>query len=265
MWNDLRFRLRNFFRGDRRESELNDELRFHFEQEVEKYKRAGASDAEARRRARLAFGGHEQVKEDVREAQGTTWIENTLKDLRYAVRQLWTNSTFSSVIILTLALSIGANSAIFSVIHGVLLKKLPYQDPDRLVRIFLTNDAFPHFSLNPFDFRDYRTRSQSFDSMAAFNRSDVQLSGPGFEPERLTAFRVTSGYFRVLGLQPQLGREFDEKAEITGNGQQVILSDRIWRARFRCRPGHRWAQDHAQRGAIHGGRRDAAGDRSSWQ
>ena len=237
MWNDLRFRVRNFLRRDARESELNDELRFHLEQEVEKYRQAGASDEEAKRRARLAFGGHEQVKEDIREAQGTAWVENTLHDLRYSVRQLYMNATFSVVIILTLALSIGANSAIFSVIHGVLLKKLPYREPDRLVRIFLTNAAFPRFALNPFDFRDYRARSQSFESMAAFTRGDVQLSGTGIDPIRLTAFGVTSGYFRVLGLQPQLGREFDEKAEIAGNGQQIILSDRIWRAQFDADPG----------------------------
>ena len=145
MWNDLRFRLRALFRRDAREDELNDELRFHFEQEVEKYKKSGASDEEAKRRARLAFGGHEQVKEDIREAQGTSWIENALQDLRYAVRQLRTNPTFSVVIILTLALSIGANSAIFSVIHGVLLKTLPYREPDRLVRMFLSNSAYPKF------------------------------------------------------------------------------------------------------------------------
>lgn len=132
---------------------------------------------------------------------------------------------------LTLALSIGANSAIFSVIDSVLIKPLPYRQPEKLVRIFLTNDVFPKFPLNPFDFRDFRARSKSFDSMAAFTRADLQLSGSG-EPIRLHGIATTSGYFHVLGLTPQLGREFDPKAEIPGNGQQVILSDRIWRSRF---------------------------------
>lgn len=99
------------------------------------------------------------------------------------------------------------------------------------MRIFLTNDVFPKFPLNPFDFRDFRARSKSFDSMAAFTRADLQLSGSG-EPIRLHGIATTSGYFHVLGLTPQLGREFDPKAEIPGNGQQVILSDRIWRSRF---------------------------------
>src|SRR5271168_3840574 len=237
MWNDLRFRLRSLFRREVVETELNEELRFHFDNEVEKYRRSGTSAEEAKRRARLSFGGHEQIKEDIREAHGTSFVDNTLQDLSYAIRQLRANPTFAIVITLTLALSIGANSAIFSVIHGVLLKTLPYREPDRLARIFLSNSAYPKFPLNPFDFRDYRGRSQSFDSMAAFTRGDVQLSGSGFEPVRLNAFGVTSGYFRVLGLQPQLGHEFDEKAEITGNGQQIILSDRLWRARFDADPG----------------------------
>ncbi len=235
MWNDLRFRLRSLFRREVVETELNEELRFHFDNEVEKYKRSGMSAEEAKRRARLSFGGHEQVKEDCREAHGTSFVDNTLQDLSYAIRQLRANPTFAIVITLTLALSIGANSAIFSVIHGVLLKTLPYPEPDRLVRVFLSNSAFPKFPLNPFDFRDFRSRNQSFESLAAFTRGDVQLSGSG-EPVRLNAFGITSGYFHTLGLQPQLGHEFDEKAEIPGNGLQIILSDRLWRTRFDSAP-----------------------------
>ena len=137
--------------------------------------------------------------------------------------------------IVTLALSIGANSAIFSVINGVLLKRLPYREPDRLVRIFLSSPEYPKFPLNPFDFLDFRARNHSFDSIAAFTRGDVQLSGDG-EPVRLNGFGITSGYFRVLGLQPELGREFDFQAEIPGNGLQVILSDRVWRTRLAPTP-----------------------------
>lgn len=232
MLNDLLFRLRALFYRNTVEEELHEELRFHYEHEVEKYRKRGLSDEEARRRARLAFGGQEQVKEDCREARGTTLIESALQDVRYAVRQLQANPTFAIVIILTLASSIGANSAIFSVIDSVLLKPLPYPHADRIVRLFLTNAEYPKFPLNPFDFRDYRTRSKSFDSLAAYTRGDLQLSGGSAGPVRLNGFQITSGYFRVLGLHPELGREFDEKAELPGNGQQVILSDRLWRVKF---------------------------------
>ena len=176
-----------------------------------------------------------RLRRDCREVRGTGFLERTLQDGKYAFRQLWANPTFALVMIVTLALSIGANSAIFSVIDGVLLKKLPYPQPDRLVRIFLRSTTFPKFPMNPWDFLDFRARNHSFSAMAAFTRGDVQLSGDG-EPVRLNGFGVTSGYFRVLGLQPQLGREFDFKAEIPGNGLQVILSDRLWRTRFGADP-----------------------------
>lgn len=235
MLDDLRFRVRALFRRNSVEQELEEEIRFHFDQEVAKHIQSGMSEEEAKRRARLAFGGHEQVKENCREARGTSFIELSLQDAKYAVRQLWANPTFALVMIATLALSIGANSAIFSVIDGVLLKTLPYPHPERLVRIFLSSNEYPKFPLNPFDFRDFRARNKSFESIAAFTRGDVQLSGSG-EPVRLNGFGITSGYFRVLGLQPELGREFDFQAEIPGNGLQIILSDRLWRTRFGADP-----------------------------
>ncbi|WP_348263838.1 ABC transporter permease [Telmatobacter sp. DSM 110680] len=235
MLDDLRYRIRALFHHTAVETELDEELRFHFDKQVEKYMRSGMTDEEAKRRTRIDFGGHEQVKEDCREARGTAFIELTLQDAKYALRQLFANKTFSLVMILTLALSIGANSAIFSVINGVLLKRLPYSQPDRLVRIFLSSREYPKFPLNPWDFLDFRARNHSFSSIAAFTRGDVQLSGDG-EPVRLNAFGITSGYFRVLGLQPQIGREFDFQAEIPGNGLQVILSDRLWRTRFGADP-----------------------------
>jgi len=235
MLNDLHYRLRALFQRKAVEEELDEELRFHFDCQVEKYMRGGMTQEEAKRRARLVFGGHEQVKEDCREARGTSVIETTIEDMKYALRQLWANPTFALVMILTLALSIGANSAIFSVINGVLLKRLPYPQPERLVRIFLSNADFPKFPLNPFDFLDFRARNHSFESMAAFTRGDVQLSGAG-EPIHLNGFGITSGYFRVLGLQPQLGREFDFNSEIPGNGLQIILSDRVWHTQFGADP-----------------------------
>ena len=260
MWHDLLFRLRALFRRSAEEAELNDELRFHFEKQVEKYKLAGMSEQEARRRARLTFGGHEQVKEDCREARGTSFVENARQDLRYAVRQLRSNPTFAVVIILTLALSIGANSAIFSVIEGVLIQSLPYHQPDRLVRIFLSSTDYPKFPLNPFDFRDFRARSKSFDSMAAFTRGDVQLSGSG-EPIRLNGFGITSGYFRVLGLHSGTGTRVrckggDSRQWTTGDSQRSRVA-----LAFRRGARHPRPQDHVEPAAVHRGRRDAAGHR----
>jgi predicted permease len=235
MLDDLRYRTRALLRRKQVEEELDEELRFHFERQVEKHRRSGMTEQEAKRQARLAFGGHEKMKEDCREARGTSFVELTLEDTRYALRQLWANPTFALVMILTLALSIGANSAIFSVIDAVLLKRLPYAQPERIVRLFFSSTAFPKFPLNPWDFIDFRARNRSFESMAAFTRGDVQLSGEG-EPIHLNGFRITSGYFRVLGIHPQIGREFDFQAEIPGNGLQAVISNRLWRTRFGADP-----------------------------
>ncbi len=214
--------------------ELDEEIAFHRAQAERDFVAEGMTPEEARYAAMRQFGNGTRIKERSREVIGFR-AETVMQDIRYAIRQLWASPAFTIVILLTLALSIGANSAIFSVINGVLLKRLPYEQPERLVRIFLSNSSYPRFSLNPFDFRDYRARNQSFESMAAFTRGDVQLSGSG-EPVRVNGFGITAGYFHVLGLRPVLGREFDPAAELPGNGLQVILSNRLWRTRFGADP-----------------------------
>lgn len=234
-WNLIRMRLRSVGRRGRVEQELNRELRFHIDHLVEENLAAGMGPAEARYAALRRLGGVEQIKEECRDMRRTDYLENLWQDLGYAVRALRKSPGFAAAILLTLALSIGANSAIFSVIDGVLLKPLPYPEENRIVRVFFTSRTFPKFPLNPFDFRDLRARSRSFDSLAAFTRADLQLSGTG-QPAKLNAFRITAGYFRVLGLSPERGREFDEHDEIPGNGRLVILSDKLWHAQFHATP-----------------------------
>lgn len=232
MLSDLRFRMKAMFQRRVMEESLEDELRFHFEKEVEKLRSQGLPEEEARRRARLAFGGHSQVAEDCREARGTGLLESALQDARYAVRQMAAHPAFAVVLIVSLALSIGANSAIFSVIHGVLMRPLPWPQAKRLAYLYLSNRQYPKFPVNPFDFRDYRSRSRMFESMAAMTRSDMQLSGGSGRPVMLHGFRVTAGYFDVLRVRPELGHAFDRSDELPGNEHEVVLSNRIWRARF---------------------------------
>ncbi len=223
------------FRRRRFDAELDEEMAFHRAQAERDFAAEGMSAEEARYAAMRQFGNGLRMKERSREVIGFR-AETVAQDVRYALRQLVASPAFTLVILLTLALAIGANTAIFSVINGVLLKRLPYEQPDRLVRVFLSNGTYPKFPLNPFDFRDFRARNGSFESMAAFHRGDVQLSGSG-EPVRLYGFGITAGYFHVLGLRPQLGREFDRAAEVPGNGLQVVISDRLWRTRFGADPG----------------------------
>ena len=201
-WNRVRMRLRSVLRRGRVERELDRELRFHLGRQIEENQAAGMSAAEARYAALRRLGGVAQIQEECREMRRTNYVDNLVQDLRYAARTLAKSPALAAAIILTLGLAIGANSAIFSVIDGVLLRPLPYRQPDRIVRLFFSSDHYPKFPINPFDFRDFRTRSHSFEALAAFTRGDVQLSGSG-DPVRLAAFRVTAGYFRALGVAPE--------------------------------------------------------------
>src|SRR5437879_2460104 len=139
MWNDLLLRLRSLFRRKRVESELEDELRFHFENQVSKLVQSGLTPAEARRRARLEFGGMEQLKEEHRDARGVSFIETLLQDLRYAVRQLRKSPGFTTAAVLTLALGIAVNATMFSLVSAFLLGRPPGHEPDRVAVVTSVN------------------------------------------------------------------------------------------------------------------------------
>jgi predicted permease len=234
-WDILRMRLRTLARRNRFEEDLDKELRFHLDRQLEENFAAGMPPAEARRAALRRLGAVAQIQEECRDMRRTDNIETLWRDLRYALRMLRKTPGFTVVMVLTLALAIGANSAIFSVIDGVLLRSLPYPDAGRIVRIFFHSATYPTFPLNPFDFRDFRARNRSFESLSGYTRADLQLSGSG-QPERFTGFAVTAGFFHTLGLRPARGREFTANDEIPGNQQQVLLSDRLWRNRFAADP-----------------------------
>jgi predicted permease len=235
-WLDIaRLRLRSLLRRQRVERELDKELRFHLDRQIEEYAAAGMPRNEARHAALRNLGGLTYIEEQCRDMRRTNLIEDCWSDLHYALRSLGKSPGFAAVIFLTLALSIGANSAIFSVIHGVLLHRLPYPEENRIVRFFLSSANYPKFPINPFDFLDFRSRNRSFGSMAIMTRADVQLSGMGL-PQRLSGFRVSAGYFRVLGVRPLRGREFDTNDELPGKQHSAILSESLWRSRFGADP-----------------------------
>jgi len=154
-----------------------------------------------------------------------------LYDIRYAFRLLRRSPGFAITAMLTLALAIGANTAIFSAVQGVLIAPLPYPDPDRLVRLFEETPTTLHFPMAPADFRDYRDELQTFDGIAAYFRSDLQI-GTGTTVEQLRGMQVTAGFFSLLGHPPALGREFQRDDEIAGNDGVVILSHSLWMRRF---------------------------------
>ena len=222
-WNILRLRLRSLLARGAVERELEKELQFHVDAEIEAARARGLSLEAARSAALSTLGGLAQIQEECRDTRRTAMFETTVQDLRYALRTLRKAPGFTAVLLFTLALSIGATTAIVSVVEGVLLRPLPFHDAARLVRAYTRTTTHPKFPINPNDFHDARSRIQSFESFAAYVHRDLQLSGAG-EPVRLSAFSVTAGYFHVLGLKPAIGHEFSQDDELPGRGKLVVIS-----------------------------------------
>jgi predicted permease len=216
------------------ESELDEEMRFHIEMEATKHARGGVSDDEARRRAALAFGSMEQHKEAMREGRGVRGIERAAFDLRFGFRQLRKTPGFTLAAVLTLALGIGGNVAVFSVVNGVLLRPLAYPEPDRLVTIghrTRGGDLPPRLPNATATDLLYQA-SHSFDAMALYASWQGSLTGGGAAPEWVDVTSVTRSIFDVLRVRPALGRPFTAEEDRRGGPRAVILSHALWRQRF---------------------------------
>jgi predicted permease len=236
MLNDLRFRLRALFHRRAVEAELDQELRFHFENEVDKHRRAGATEREALRRARLSFGGHDQIKEDCREARGTSLLETCFQDVRYGLRFLYKNPSFSIIAALTLALGIGASTAVFSLVDAILLKPLPYPNAGRVATLWRSSpvplpSGAGNLPWNPQNFLLLTERSTVFQNLGAFQKQSFILCGAA-SPELLGGVRASAGLFPALGVSPLLGRTFTAAEDRPGREHVAVLSNRVWRARF---------------------------------
>jgi putative ABC transport system permease protein len=238
MLSDLLFRLRALFRRDAMETEMDEELRSHFENQVEKLVASGLPREEATRRARLEFGGYEQVKEDCRDARGVRFVETLFQDLRYALRMLRNSPGFTAVAILTLALGVGANTAIFSVVDSVLLRPLPYQNPAGLVMVWENDSQHPnpHNTVSPPDFLDWQSRNSVFAEMSALFDQRAILTGNGV-PQEVVVQDVSANFFSVLGVQPILGPGFTAENGEPGHDDVLILSYGFWKERFASDPG----------------------------
>jgi len=223
--------FRNLLRKKQTEQDLDDELRAFLELTAAENVRRGMSPEGALQKARRDLGGMEQVKERVRDVRVGVSLEILMQDIRYALRSLRRNSGFTTVAILTLALGIGANTTIFSVVNGVLLKPLPYANPDRLVTLWETHPTWgPFLTVAPANFYDWRQQSASFARMAALDPyPDFILTGRG-EPRRLAGAAVTADFFPLLGVNMALGRGFRATED-----HVVVLSYSIWERYFGAR------------------------------
>lgn len=222
--------------GGAREQGLDEEVRFHIEQQTEKLIRSGMAPEEARRQALLRFGGVESAKEQARDEFRPALLEDFSRDLRFGVRLLVRSKVFALVTILTLGLGVGAATAVFSVVRGVLLRPLPYPDPDRIVRLHqIDKDGRLNANVSEPNFQDWKTGSHSFVAMAEMS-SGSQATSINGEAIMLPGAMVSREFFDVMGIRPAVGRGFLPEEQQVGGPPAVILSDRLWRSRFSGAP-----------------------------
>jgi predicted permease len=221
------------FRRARTEKRLDAELRFHLEHQIADYVAAGMTPEEARRRAGLEFGGLDQVKEECRDVGGARFVETLIQDVRYGLRQLRRNPGFTAVAIITLALGIGANTAIFSVVNAVLLQPLPYKNPQRLVRLEVTEPGSASLVavVSGPDFEDWQKQNHVFKEMAAGFLANKSLTGRS-EPLQVSGFEVSPQVFHLLGIPLLMGRTFTQDEAEPGHDHAVILSYGLWQRAF---------------------------------
>ena len=235
MFSDLLYRLRSLFHRKRMEVDLDEEVRFHFEQQVAKNVRQGMSQQEALRQARLLFGGIDEVKEECRDARGVSFFESTWQDLSSAARRLRKSPGFTAIAVLSLALGIGANTAIFSLVDAVLLRSLPVEEPEEIHALRVVR---PESSLTFFSYPAYREirESEVFSGAIARRIAPASLLVGG-QPQRGVVEAVSGNYFSVLGVTPALGRLLTDNDDLIRAGHPVaVLSHRFWRQRFGADP-----------------------------
>jgi len=222
---------RRFFRRQVAEKQINAELRFHLEQQIADYVAARMTADEARRRALLEFGGLDQMKEQCRDVGAAHFLETVLQDVRYGLRMLAKSPGFTAVAVLTLALGIGANTAIFSVVDAVLLHALPYQNPAQLVAISSIDPKGEKEAVSAGDFADWSKQAQAFQGLAAYKHWEFHaLTGAG-EPDEVWASPVSPNLFHLLGVNAIRGRTF-----ALNETQAVVLSHQYWRSHFSLDP-----------------------------
>ena len=240
LWHSLRLRLVALWQRPDREKELDRELESHLDLEAEEQLESGLSPQEARCAAQRAFGNTTLVREDLHAIWHTLWLERLASHIKYAARSLLKNPGFTAIAVLTLALGIGANTAIFSAIAALMLRPLPFSSPDQLVRIYSTKNGTRIGGLasaggpSPVDVRDFAQLNHSFQKMVTYDtwRKNVSFGSSGGEPEQMRVGLVPAAYFEVLDVHPIIGRLFTEEENQEGKNYVAAISARLWKDRY---------------------------------
>ena len=226
-----RLRLKSLIDRRRLDRDLEDEIAFHLAMREQKYRQSEMTDSGGSREARLRFGNPSLWKEISRDMWTFVSVENLVKDLRYGARVLLKNRGFTVVAVITLALGIGATTAIFSVVDGILLNTTPFKDPGRLVSITEMEPFLPDAPVSPPDFCDWKAQSTVFERIGVVSDRGFILTGGG-PPERLVGAQVSTDYFQMLGIEPVLGRDFSAEEDDPSHQDTVLISSELWKSRF---------------------------------
>ncbi|ABF40891.1 ABC efflux pump, inner membrane subunit [Candidatus Koribacter versatilis Ellin345] len=228
-------RFLGFFGRERREQEFNDELASHVEMQTDDNVRAGMSPEEARRQAILKLGGLEHTRQAYRERGSLPFLESLEQDLRFAARQFTKNRAFAVTALVVLSLGIGATSAIFAFVDAALIRPLPYRDPNRLVFVTEKTNQIPKANLSYQDYEDWKSKNEVLSRFDVWTGSGILLNGPS-GPEAVNGVEATPGIFRTLGVEPALGRDFQDGEDDPKAAPVVILTYKAWQKRFGGRP-----------------------------
>ena len=228
---ELARRLRMLVHRRQFDADLEEEMRLHLELRQQEHLESGMTADDARAAARRRFGNVTSLREKSHIAWGWEWFEHLVQDVRYGLRMLRKNPGFTAVAVLTLALGIGANTAIFSVVNAVLLQQLPFPQPKRVMVVH----RYEGSSIPYPEFLDLQRQNQSFELLALHRRDTVNLTGAG-EPERVVVRMVSPDFFPIVGLQPLLGRTFTKDDDRLGATPVVVLSEGLWRGKFGTDP-----------------------------
>ena len=224
-------RCAGLFRKEQSSREFAEEMESHILAHVDDNLRLGMSGEEARRQALLKLGGMQQLKENYQQRRSLPVLETLWSDIRFGLRMLRKNPGFTAVALATLALGIGGNTAIFSIVNGVLLNPLPFPQPDRLVALHESKPNFEQGSISYPNFLDWQRDNRTFSSMAVTRRTAFSFTGKG-EAEQVNAEFVTADFFPLLGVNPILGRTFTQSEELPGAGPVALISEGLWRRKF---------------------------------
>ena len=235
LWRQITRGFRSLVHRDAADAEIGDELRHYFDEAVAAYVARGYAPAEARRAAQLEVGNMTATHEQVRSYGWENVIETTVADFRHAFRRLRANPGFTLVSVLTLALGIGATTAIFSAVNPILFEPLPYPSGNRIVMVWYAADDGSRVMATFGNYHEIAARSKSFEAIAGFAPWQPTMLG-NTEPERLDGQIVNADFFRVLGVSPTLGRGFSADDDRSTGAKTVIISDRLWRRRFAADP-----------------------------